>query len=356
MINIGPYTIHTPLLLAPMAGISDKPTREVCAAHGAGLTIAEMITSNVALWRTPKNRCRRIRAGTEGPHVVQIAGSDPDMMAHAARVNVEAGADIIDINMGCPAKKVLQKSAGSALLKSPDLVRRILVSVVKSVPVPVTLKIRTGWCSETRNGVEIAKLAEHCGVKMLSVHGRTRACRFRGEAEYDTIAAIKRAVRIPVIANGDITTPEKAAWVLKHTGADGLMIGRGAQGRPWIFAEIAHYLETGTHLPAKTPAQILPTLQIHLDKLYSLYGEERAVLIARKHVGWYTAALDSFSQTAPETIFPTHSQAIPQPASQGTSTAISDFRKTFNRLLTARQQQAAITGFFSGEAVTAEAA
>ena len=291
MKQIGPYLLRNNLFLAPMVGVSDTPFREICSAQGAGLTIGEMLTCNSELWHNERNRYKRVQPAIDGPRVVQIAGADPAMMAEAARLNVDCGADAIDINMGCPAKKVLQKAAGSALLRDTELVRRILEAVVGAVPVPVTLKIRTGWCPASRNGVEVARLAEDCGIRLLSVHGRTRADRFRGEAEYDTIAAIKQAVTIPVIANGDIDSPHKAARVLAKTGADGLMIGRAAQGRPWLFREIEAFLATGR--PAGPPplSEQLAVIRTHLEKLHGFYGEVKGPWIARKHVGGYVQDL-----------------------------------------------------------------
>lgn len=291
MPNIGPYQLKNNLFLAPMVGVSDTPFREICAETGAGLTIAEMLTSNAELWQNERNRLKRIRPKSDGPHVVQIAGSDPELMAQAASLNADLGADAIDINMGCPAKKVLKKAAGSALLKDSELVERILKTVVAAVDVPVTLKIRTGWSPETRNGVEIAKIAEASGIRLLTVHGRTRACRFKGHAEYDTIAAIKAAISIPVIANGDIDSPFKAAEVLRQTGADGLMIGRAAQGRPWIFTEIAHYLATRTLPPEIDLKSRLDIIFSHLLKLHSFYGDVKGVWYARKHVAAYVKEL-----------------------------------------------------------------
>ena len=225
MLNLGPYQLKNPIFLAPMVGVSDKPFREICEQNGAGLTVAEMLTSNQELWDNKKNKFKRVKPNLSGPNVVQIAGSDPILMAQAAKLNAEWGAEIIDINMGCPAKKVLKKAAGSALLKDIKLVRSIVKAVVHSVDIPVTLKIRTGWCPATRNGVDVAKIAEDCGVSLLTVHGRTRQCRFKGSAEYETIAKIKQSVKIPIIANGDIDSPQKARQVLEYTKADGLMIG-----------------------------------------------------------------------------------------------------------------------------------
>lgn len=274
-----------------MVGVSDTPFREICTEAGAGLTVAEMLTSNADLWQNERNRLKRVKPKSNGPHVVQIAGSDPELMAHAAASNADLGADGIDINMGCPAKKVLKKAAGSALLKDAELVERILKAVVARVDIPVTLKIRTGWCPETRNGVDIAKIAEDCGIRLLTVHGRTRECRFKGHAEYDTIAAIKSAISIPVIANGDIDSPRKAAAVLKQTQVDGLMIGRSAQGRPWIFREIEYYLATGKTLPEIDLKTRLDIIFSHLMKLHSFYGDVKGVWYARKHVAAYVKDL-----------------------------------------------------------------
>jgi len=289
--NIGPYELRNNLFLAPMVGVSDTPFREICSQQGAGLTIGEMLTCNKDLWHNERNRLKPVKPRTSGPQVVQIAGSDPVMMSEAANLNVALGADAIDINMGCPAKKVLKKAAGSALLKDVELVREILRAVVSSVEVPVTLKIRTGWCPDTRNGVEVAKIAQDEGVQLLTVHGRTRACRFKGHAEYDTIAAIKQAVEIPVIANGDIDSAQKAKAVLDYTGADGVMIGRAAQGRPWIFQEIEHYLRTGMEPKATPMAVRRAVVQEHLKKLHRFYGKVKGVWYARKHVAGYVREL-----------------------------------------------------------------
>ena len=274
-----------------MMGVSDTPFREICTEQGAGLTIGEMLTCNTALWNNKRNRLKQVKPCVSTPQVVQIAGSDPVMMANAASLNVIRGAEAIDINMGCPAKRVLKKSAGSALLKDPQLVRDILRAVVKRVEVPVTLKIRTGWCPATRNGVEIARIAEDCGIQLLSVHGRTRDCRFKGAAEYDTIAAIKGAVSIPVIANGDIVNPVKAARVLEYTGADGLMIGRATLGRPWIFKEIEHYLAPGKENASMNLYQKSQVIESHIRKLHSFYGQVKGVWYARKHVAGYVKNL-----------------------------------------------------------------
>ncbi len=285
--QIGPYTIAPNVVLAPMAGVTDKPFRLLCKRLGAGLAVSEMTTADPRLWHTRKSRQRMDHNGEPAPISVQIAGYDPIMLAEAARFNVDHGAQIIDINMGCPAKKVCNVWSGSALLQDEELVGRILDAVVRAVDVPVTLKIRTGWNPANRNGVAIAKLAESAGIAALAVHGRTRAEHYNGNAEYDTIAAIKSTVRIPVLANGDIDTPHKARAVLAATGADAVMIGRAAQGRPWILGEIAHYLATGTLLPARRSDEIAAILLDHLDALYAFYGELQGVRIARKHLGWY---------------------------------------------------------------------
>ncbi len=286
--QIGPYVLRNNLVLAPMAGVTDRPFRQLCKRLGAGLAVSEMVSSNSLLWGSAKTRRRADHAGEVEPRAVQIAGADPGMMAEAARYNAARGAQIIDINMGCPAKKVCNVMAGSALLRDETLVARILRAVVQAVDVPVTLKIRTGWDTTRRNGVAVARIAEECGIQALAVHGRTRACGFSGEAEYQTIAAIKRSVTIPVIANGDITTPEKARQVLELTGADALMIGRSAQGRPWIFRDIAHYLDSGQRLPEPTLGEIRETMLEHLENLYAFYGEETGVRVARKHISWYS--------------------------------------------------------------------
>jgi len=287
--QIGPYTIDVPLALAPMVGVTDRFFRQLCRSLGAGYTVSEMLAANPALWHTRKARMRSDFAGEPSPVAVQIAGSEPDWMADAARFNVQRGAEIIDINMGCPAKKVCNKLAGSALLSHPERVRDILRAVVGAVDVPVTLKIRTGPNRAERNGVAIARMAEEEGVAALAVHGRTRADRFRGTAEYGTIRAICRAVSIPVFANGDIDTPEKAREVLDRTGAAGLMIGRAAQGNPWIFREIRHHLRTGEHLPPPSDAEVHDVMVRHLEQLHAAYGEETGVRVARKHIGWYLA-------------------------------------------------------------------
>lgn len=285
---IGPYELRNNLVLAPMAGVTDRPFRQLCKQLGAGLAVSEMVSSNSLLWGSAKTLRRADHAGEAEPKSVQIAGAEPRMMAEAARHNVANGAQIIDINMGCPAKKVCNVMAGSALLQDEDLVKRILDAVVNAVAVPVTLKIRTGWDKSHRNGIRIAALAEQAGIQALAVHGRTRACGYTGEAEYDTIRAIKQSVRIPVIANGDIRTPEKARDVLRHTGADAVMIGRAAQGRPWIFREIDHYLATGRHLPEPSIEEIRGIMLGHLHNLYAFYGDSTGVRVARKHISWYS--------------------------------------------------------------------
>jgi tRNA-dihydrouridine synthase B len=290
-LSIGPYTLPNSLILAPMAGVTDRPFRQLCHQLGAGMVVSEMVTSDVRLWSTRKSSLRLIDQNDAEPRSVQIAGGDPQMLAEAARRNVELGAQIIDINMGCPAKKVCNKAAGSALLKDECLVREILEAVVAAVDVPVTLKIRTGWDRQNKNGISVAKIAEQAGIVALAVHGRTRADLYMGAAEYDTIAAIKQAVSIPVLANGDIDSPEKAKAVLAATGADGLLIGRAAQGRPWIFREIDHFLRTGQTLAAPSLFEVERILLEHMAALHLFYGDVMGVRIARKHVGWYLATL-----------------------------------------------------------------
>jgi tRNA-dihydrouridine synthase B len=285
--RIGPYLIDPPVVLAPMAGVTDKPFRLLCKRLGAGLAVSEMTNADPKLWHTRKSLHRMDHAGEPEPVSVQIAGYDPAMLAEAARFNVANGAQIIDINMGCPAKKVCNVWSGSALLQDEPLVARIVKAVVDAVEVPVTLKIRTGWNRDNRNALSIARIAEDNGIAALAVHGRTRADKYEGEAEYDTITAVKAAVRIPVLANGDVCTPQQAKHVLEVTGADALMIGRGAQGRPWIFREIAHYLATGELLAEPEPAEVAAILLGHLEHLHAFYGEQAGVRIARKHLGWY---------------------------------------------------------------------
>jgi tRNA-dihydrouridine synthase B len=273
-----------------MAGVSDRPFRQLCRRLGAGLAVSEMVGADPRLWDSRKTRLRRDQAGETAPRAVQILGADPRAMAEAARFNVEHGAQIIDINMGCPAKKVCGALAGAALLRDEALVGRILEAVVGAVSVPITLKIRTGWDLTHRNGPAIARIAEQAGIQALTVHGRTRACGYSGPVDYASIRAIKQTVNIPVIANGDIDRPEKARWVLNFTGADAVMIGRGAQGRPWIFRDVAHFLATGERLPPPTPAEIGGWVADHLDSLYAFYGPTAGVRIARKHLAWYSQA------------------------------------------------------------------
>lgn len=319
--QIGPYTIHNLLILAPMAGVTDRPFRQLCRQLGAGLTVSEMVSSNSLLWGSKKTLRRIDHVGETSPHWVQIVGADPSMMASAARYNVANGAQIIDINMGCPAKKICQVFAGSALLKDEHLVAKILEAVVNAVPVPVTLKIRTGWDKEHRNGVRIAQLAEQMGIQAITIHGRTRACGFSGAAEYDTIAQIKATVKIPVIANGDIRDAEKVNAVLAFTGADAVMIGRASQGRPWLFKEINHFLQTEAHLSPLSPLEIWQIVQQHLENIYQFYGEYTGVRMARKHLAWY---------------------------SKGQSNS-AIFRDKVNRLDSSREQMAFTQAFFVQE-------
>ncbi len=317
--QIGSHILKNNLIVAPMAGVTDRPFRQLCKSMGAGMAVSEMVSSNSLLWGSEKTRRRANHEGEVDPISVQIAGADPAMMAEAARYNVAQGAQIIDINMGCPAKKICNVMAGSALLQDQPLVGRILDAVVGAVDVPVTLKIRTGWDTQHKNALAVARIAESAGIQVLAIHGRTRACAYAGHAEYDTIAAVKASVRIPVIANGDITTPEKAKHVLEYTKADAIMIGRAAQGRPWIFREISHYLATGEHLPLPEVAEIHRVLINHLHELYSFYGEYSGVRIARKHISWYTKGL----------------------------VGSASFRHAMNQLQSTDQQLAAVNEFFS---------
>jgi tRNA-dihydrouridine synthase B len=286
------FTLRNNLFVAPMAGVTDRPFRQLCKKLGAGLAVSEMVTSNSLLYGSAKTRRRADHTGEVEPIVVQIAGADPELLAQAARYNVERGAQIVDINMGCPAKKVCNVMAGSALMQNEPLVAKILETVVAAVPeTPVTLKFRTGWNRQNKNAPTIAHIAQESGVRAIAIHGRTRADQYMGEAEYDTIADVKTRVKIPVIANGDIGTPEKAKFVLDYTGADGVMIGRAAQGKPWLFREIEHFLKTGAVLPAPTFAEIHDILRVHLADLYGFYGEDTGVKIARKHISWYTKGI-----------------------------------------------------------------
>lgn len=316
--RIGQYQLENNVIVAPMAGITDRPFRQLCRRLGAGLAVSEMLSSNPDVWKTEKSMSRMDHSGETGIRSVQIAGADPALMAQAAQFNVANGAQIVDINMGCPAKKVNKKLAGSALLQYPDLVEEIVQAVIDAVDVPVTLKIRTGWDTDNRNGVEIAKIAERNGIASLAVHGRTKACMYKGEAEYQTIRDIKRSVSIPIVANGDITSPEKAKQVLDYTGADAIMIGRAAQGRPWIFRETAHYLKTGELLPTPEIAEVRSILMEHIANLHVFYGSVMGPRIARKHVSWYLQAHDKEGQ----------------------------FRRVFNALETINQQVSALDQYF----------
>src|SRR5574340_524170 len=320
LMRIGPHLLKNRLIVAPMAGVTDRPFRQLCKRLGAGMAVSEMVTSNSLLYGSAKTARRANHDGEVDPISVQIAGADPKMMADAARHNVDRGAQIIDINMGCPAKKVCNVMAGSALLQDEPLVRRILDAVVEAVPeVPVTLKIRTGWDREHKNALNILKIAEDAGIQALAMHGRTRACGYSGEAEYDTLRAVKAEAKIPVIANGDITTPEKARYVLEYTGADAVMIGRAAQGRPWIFREIEHYLATGKHLPQPEVSEGETVLLEHIHDLYAFYGDITGVRVARKHISWYTKGL----------------------------VGSSAFRHTMNRLDTVAEQLAVVNEYFA---------
>jgi tRNA-dihydrouridine synthase B len=296
--QIGPYPLDNPVILAPMAGVTDRPFRSLCKRLGAGMVVSEMLSANPLLRGSVENQ-RRLDHGDElGLRVVQIAGSDPAAMADAARYNVAQGAQIIDINMGCPAKKVNKKMAGSALMQDPALVEQILTAVVSAVAVPVTLKTRTGWAPEHRNGLEIARIAERCGIASIVIHGRTRACLYKGQAEYDTVRAIKAALSIPVVVNGDITSPRQAKAVLDYTGCDGVMIGRAAQGRPWLPGQVAHFLATGAELPDPSLAEQQELMLEHVAELHRFYGEVLGPRIARKHVGWYLAGDEHHSLRA----------------------------------------------------------
>ncbi|OCF93694.1 tRNA dihydrouridine synthase DusB [Gilliamella sp. wkB7] len=288
LLKIGEIKLKNNLIAAPMAGISDKPFRKLCYRYGAGMTVSEMFLANSDVWHTDKSALRMISNDDVGIRAVQIVGSDPDEMAKAAEFNVKHGAQLIDINMGCPAKKVNKKLAGSALMQYPELVKKILQKVVGAVDVPVTLKTRTGWNKDNRNCIEIAQIAQDCGIKAITIHGRTRACLYNGVAEYESIKAVKEKVTIPVIANGDIRTPEQAKEVFQYTQADAIMIGRAAQGRPWIFEEIAFYLSHGQLKKSKSVDEVEQVVLSHLDELYRLYGEYKGLRIARKHVNWYT--------------------------------------------------------------------
>jgi tRNA-dihydrouridine synthase B len=317
--QIGIHKLENQLILAPMAGVTDLPFRKLCKRMGAGMVVSEMVGSNSLLRGSEKTLRRASHDNECSPKSIQIVGFEPQMMAEAARINEQMGAEIIDINMGCPAKKICNTLSGSALLRDEPLVARILEAVVNAVKIPVTLKIRTGWCPDSRNGVTIAKIAEASGIQALSVHGRTRSCFFKGEAEFETIGEIKQAIKIPVIANGDITTPERAKYVLDTTKCDAIMIGRAAQGRPWIFREINHFLNTGNKLAEPSVEEIRDILTGHLHNLYEFYGEYAGSRMARKHVSWYSKG---------------------QPNGGG-------FRDSFNRLETPSEQLRSIDDFFN---------
>jgi len=320
--RIGPYQLKNNLIVAPMAGVTDRPFRMLCKRMGAGMAVSEMVSSNSLLYGSEKTKRRANHEGEVDPISVQIVGADPHMLAQAAQYNVDHGAQIIDINMGCPAKKICNVMAGSALLQNEPLVAQLLEAVVGAVNVPVTLKIRTGWDKQNRNAIRIARIAEASGIQALAIHGRTRACAYTGDAEYDTIAAVKASVSIPIIANGDITTPEKVKYVLEQTGADAVMIGRAAQGRPWLFREISHFLNTGEHLPAPQVGEIHRVLRDHVHELYGFYGEHTGLRVARKHISWYTKGLSGSAQ----------------------------FRHRMNQLESSTEQLAAVDEFFAEQA------
>jgi len=321
------FTLRNNLFVAPMAGVTDRPFRQLCKKLGAGLAVSEMVTSNSLLYGSAKTRRRANHDGEVNPISVQIAGADPMMMAEAARYNVDEGAQIIDINMGCPAKKVCNVMAGSALMQNEVLVARILEAVVQAVPnTPVTLKFRTGWDRQNKNAPQIARIAEQSGIRAVAIHGRTRADQYMGQAEYETIAHVKSLISIPVIANGDITTPQKAHQVLLATGADGVMIGRAAQGRPWLFREIEHFLNTGAVLPPPRVAEVHRVLREHLTDLYAFYGEDTGLKIARKHISWYTKGLEGSAH----------------------------FRHSMNQLQTVNEQMAATDDFFLEQAASSD--
>ena len=320
-VKLGPYQLANNVFVAPMAGVTDRPFRQLCKQLGAGYAVSEMAASNPRLWQTEKTSRRINHDGEMAPRAVQIAGADPAMLADCARFNVERGAQVIDINMGCPVKKVCNSWCGSALLQDERLVGQILDAVVAAVDVPVTLKFRTGWDRQHKNALNIARLAQSAGIAMLTLHGRTRADGYNGAAEYDTIAAVKAAVTIPVVANGDITTPEKARHVLAVTGADAVMVGRAAQGRPWIFREIVHFLATGTHLAAPLVSEVATLMDEHLRAHYAFYGEYLGVRTARKHIGWYVRDLAGGE----------------------------DFRQSMNLLEDCEQQLTAVNDFFESQ-------
>jgi tRNA-dihydrouridine synthase B len=317
-VQIGPYLLRNNVFVAPMAGVTDRPFRQLCKQLGAGYAVSEMAASNPRLWASEKSSRRTDHEGEMEPKAVQIAGADPQDLADCAKFNVDRGAQVIDINMGCPVKKVCNSWCGSALLQDEDLVERILHAVVGAVDVPVTLKFRTGWNRSNKNALRIARIAEQAGIQMLTLHGRTRADGYSGDAEYETIAAVKAAVGIPVVANGDITSPEKAKYVLAQTGADAIMIGRAAQGRPWICREVDHYLRTGLHLPAPAVEEVRALMAEHLQAHYAFYGEFLGVRTARKHIGWYVRDLAGGE----------------------------DFRQSMNKLESTAEQLLAVDNFF----------
>jgi tRNA-dihydrouridine synthase B len=336
--RIGCVNLSNNLILAPMAGVTDRPFRRLCRRFGAGLAVSEMLSANPALYGSRKSRERGDHRGEPGPIAVQIAGADPQQMADAARFNVDRGAEIIDINMGCPAKKVCKRAAGSALLRDEPLVQRILEAVVTAVPVPVTLKTRTGWAPETRNLMRIAHLARESGIAMLAVHGRTRACGWDSDAELDSLRALRAETDLPLAVNGDIRSPQQAGHALRYTGADAVMVGRAAQGRPWIFREIGHFLQTGELLPEPAPDWIRDTLMTHLNELYAFYGEARGVRIARKHIGWYCRGHDD--------IGPSQDQTCAGARQHDPGSPMTSLLERIKRAETARQQLDGVAAYF----------
>jgi tRNA-dihydrouridine synthase B len=334
MTRIGPYTLGSNIVLAPMAGVTDRPFRVIAKQFGAGLAASEMITSDVRLWTTKKTRARMNHEGEPEPRVVQLAGADPEALAEAARRNVDLGAQIIDINMGCPAKKVCNALCGSALLTDEPLVGRILTAVVNAANVPVTLKTRTGFSRDSRNGVRIAQLAESCGIAALAVHGRTREDFYEGNAEYETIREIRTRVGIPLFANGDIDSPQKARDVLDFTGASGVMLGRVAHGSPWIFRDVNHFLTHGKNAPALPLRKICATILAHLESLYEFYGEETGVRVARKHLGWYFGKLQDAPDVRRELM-----------AAESSSTQFALTKESLERLIDAEATVATWGGF-----------
>jgi tRNA-dihydrouridine synthase B len=329
--NIGPYSLRNRVFVAPMAGVTDRPFRQLCKQLGAGYAVSEMAASNPLLWTTVKSSRRTNHDGEIEPKAVQIAGADPQMLAEAARFNVDRGAQIIDINMGCPAKKVCHVAAGSALMANESLALRIIAATANAVSVPVTVKMRTGPSPQQRNAVRLAVAAEQAGAAMITIHGRSRACAFVGAVEYDTIAAVKAAVSIPVVANGDVDSPQKAAWVLAYTGADAVMIGRAAQGRPWIFRDVESYLRTGQAAPPPTLAQFAQLMRGHLLDHYAFYGEASGIRTVRKHVGWYLLG-NSFAPSESTSSLESQVAAV--------------FLAHFYRIEDAEQQLAALERYF----------